>query len=110
MYQKDQRSILITGCSSGIGLSTATSLKEMGWNVIASCRKETDCKILQQEHDLITTVIDYDDEKSILNGLDFTLQKTNGKIDVLFNNGAYGLPSLFFYLFRLVIYLDRITI
>ena len=94
MYQKDQRSILITGCSSGIGLSTATSLKEMGWNVIASCRKETDCKILQQEHDLITTVIDYDDEKSILNGLDFTLEKTNGKIDVLFNNGAYGLPSL----------------
>ena len=90
----DKKSILITGSSSGIGLAVAKDLSKLGWNVIASCRKEEDCKILKDKYGLYSTVIDYGNQKTILSGLEYTLDKTNGKIDVLFNNGAYGLPAL----------------
>ena len=36
-------SILITGCSSGIGQDAAHALRDRGWNVFASCRKPEDC-------------------------------------------------------------------
>ena len=90
----DKKSILITGSSSGIGLAVAKDLSKLGWNVIASCRKEEDCKILKDKYGLYSTAIDYGNQKTILSGLEYTLDKTNGKIDVLFNNGAYGLPAL----------------
>lgn len=90
----NNKNILITGCSSGIGLDTARGMKEIGWNVIASCRKESDCKIMREKYGFLSTVINYDDEKSITTGLNYSLEKTNGRIDVLFNNGAYGVPSL----------------
>ena len=42
-----QKSILITGCSSGIGLDCAETLHAMGWKVFASCRKQADCDRLE---------------------------------------------------------------
>ncbi|MDG2187292.1 MAG: SDR family NAD(P)-dependent oxidoreductase [Hyphomicrobiales bacterium] len=92
--KKYKKNILITGCSSGIGLHVARDMKEIGWNVIASCRKESDCKIMREKYGFLSTVINYDNEESITSGLNYSLEKTNGRIDILFNNGAYGLPSL----------------
>jgi len=87
------KSILITGCSSGIGLDTALSFRNLGWKVIASCRKKTDCEVMQSKYKMHSVLIDYEDEASIIRGFADTLEFTGGKLDVLFNNGAYGIPA-----------------
>ena len=40
------KSILITGCSSGIGLCVAEGLFKRGYRVFATARKQEDVKIL----------------------------------------------------------------
>lgn len=86
------RSILITGCSSGIGLDAALGLKARGWRVLATCRQEKDCDLLNQEG-LESFVLDYADEKSIAAAVDETLRRTGGTLDALFNNGAFACPG-----------------
>ena len=87
-----QKSILITGCSSGIGYDAAITLKARGWRVFAACRSESDCARLRDEG-LESPLIDYSDTASISNGLDEVLTATGGTLDALFNNGAYGMPG-----------------
>ncbi|WP_028486767.1 SDR family NAD(P)-dependent oxidoreductase [Thiomicrorhabdus chilensis] len=84
--------ILITGCSSGIGHHTAHTLNKLGYQVIATCRKAEDVEKLQQEG-LSCFQLDLADSDSIRIGLEAILQATDGKIDALFNNGAFGLPG-----------------
>jgi len=86
------RSILITGCSSGIGHACALGLAERGWQVIASARKPSDVKRLAQQG-LSAVQLDLDDPDSIAAGLAQTLDGTGGRLDALFNNGAYGQPG-----------------
>ncbi|MEE9335891.1 MAG: SDR family NAD(P)-dependent oxidoreductase [Granulosicoccaceae bacterium] len=88
-----QRSILITGCSSGIGYDAATTLHAQGWQVFATCRQEADCLRLQGEG-LRSFVLDYASSESVLEGARRALNETNGRLDALFNNGAYGIPGL----------------
>lgn len=88
-----QRSVLITGCSSGIGLDAARTLTARGWQVLATCRKESDCQRLKEEG-LESFVLDYDDSNSITEGVARALELTNGSLDALFNNGAYAIPGL----------------
>ena len=87
-----QKSILITGCSSGIGYAAAVGLRDAGWRVFASCRKATDCARLQAEG-FDSPLIDYADTTSIAAGLADVLKATGGTLDALFNNGAYGTPG-----------------
>jgi NAD(P)-dependent dehydrogenase (short-subunit alcohol dehydrogenase family) len=87
-----ERSILITGCSSGIGLDAARTLRARGWRVFASCRRQTDCARLRDEG-FIAPRIDYEDEESIKTGLAEVLGVTGGRLDSLFNNGAYAIPG-----------------
>jgi len=89
----NDRVILITGCSSGIGLDAARTLRGRGWRVFASCRRESDCARLLEEG-LESPRIDYQDEASIESGLGEVLEATGGRIDALFNNGAFGCPGL----------------
>ncbi|WP_108836712.1 SDR family NAD(P)-dependent oxidoreductase [Tateyamaria sp. Alg231-49] len=87
-----QKSILITGCSSGIGYASAIGLRDAGWRVFASCRKPEDCVRLQSEG-FDSPLIDYADPASIKAGLAEVLEATSGTLDALFNNGAYGIPG-----------------
>ena len=85
--------ILITGCSSGIGLDAARSLRARGWRVFASCRREADCARLR-EAGFAAPRIDYQDEASIESGVAEVVDATGGRLDALFNNGAYACPGL----------------
>ncbi len=85
-------SILITGCSSGIGYYCAHALAGRGWQVIASARRLQDVERLQSEG-LSAVQLDLDDPASIAQALEETLAVTGGRLDALFNNGAYGQPG-----------------
>jgi NAD(P)-dependent dehydrogenase (short-subunit alcohol dehydrogenase family) len=86
------KSILITGCSSGIGYDSAFGLKEVGWRVFASCRSGQDCNRLSKMG-LETVQLDYANESSINAALQEVLEKTDGTLDALFNNGAFASPG-----------------
>ncbi|MDP3197534.1 SDR family NAD(P)-dependent oxidoreductase [Tabrizicola sp.] len=87
-----QRSILITGCSSGIGLDAARGLKARGWRVFATCRQEADCDRLRTEG-LESFHLDYADEASIEAAVSEALGRTGGTLDALYNNGAFACPG-----------------
>jgi len=87
-----QKSILITGCSSGIGYASARGLRDAGWRVFAACRKEADCaRLIEEGFD--SPLIDYEDPDTIAQGLSDVLAATGGTLDAVFNNGAYGVPG-----------------
>ncbi len=85
----NDKAVLITGCSSGIGLCVARGLKARNYRVFASARKLEDVERLRAE-DLESVRLDLDDPASIASALETVLEKTDGKIYALFNNGAYG--------------------
>ncbi len=87
-----QKSILITGCSSGIGLDAAHGMRSRGWRVFASCRQQRDCDRLRAQG-FDSPRIDYTDADSISEGLAQVLKETGGTLEALFNNGAHGLPG-----------------
>ena len=87
-----KKTILITGCSSGIGLDAARGMRERGWRVFASCRQQRDCDRMRAEG-FESPRIDYTDPASIESGLAEVLAATGGTLDALFNNGAHGLPG-----------------
>lgn len=87
-----KKSILITGCSSGIGYDAAHTLHKRGWRVFATCRQESDCERLRDEG-LESFVLDYADEASIKAAVTETLSRTGGTLDALYNNGAYAIPG-----------------
>ncbi len=86
-------SILITGCSSGIGLAAAKTLQEKGFLVVASCRKAEDVETLKANGLQHVVQMDLSDSASIAKGLEETLEITDGTLFALFNNGAYGQPG-----------------
>ncbi|MGO2508396.1 MAG: SDR family oxidoreductase [Vibrio hibernica] len=82
-------SILITGCSSGIGRYCAEQLHQAGYQVIASCRKIEDVGELKALG-LHCIQLDVTDTGSVHAALEQTMQITGGRLDVLFNNAGYG--------------------
>jgi NAD(P)-dependent dehydrogenase (short-subunit alcohol dehydrogenase family) len=87
-----KRTILITGCSSGIGHDAAHGLARAGWRVFATCRAEADCERLRGEG-LESFRLDYADEDSIAAAVDEALSRSGGRLDALFNNGAFACPG-----------------
>lgn len=86
------RSILITGCSSGIGLTAARTLRARGWHVIAACRKAEDVATRVAEG-FASVQIDHGDAKSVEAGWSATMEITGGTLDALFNNGGHGMSG-----------------
>lgn len=86
------RTILITGCSSGIGYDAAKTLHDRSWRVLATCRQEADCERLRAEG-LESFRLDYADTASIEAAVAEVAQRTGGRLQALFNNGAHALTG-----------------
>jgi NAD(P)-dependent dehydrogenase (short-subunit alcohol dehydrogenase family) len=85
-------SIIVTGCSSGIGAYCAEALKRDGWRVFATVRRQDQMEALEAKG-IEAFVMDYTDADSIARLADAACERTGGAIDALFNNGAYGQPG-----------------
>jgi NAD(P)-dependent dehydrogenase (short-subunit alcohol dehydrogenase family) len=85
----DERTIVVTGCSSGIGAFCARALKADGWRVFATVRKEADLAALAADG-LEALLMDYTRPDTISALVETVHERTGGRIDALFNNGAYG--------------------
>ncbi len=82
--------ILITGCSSGIGFASAKVLKSRGWRVLATARSEDDLARLKCDLGVSAIPLELSETLSIAACAERALELADGRIDVLFNNAAYG--------------------
>lgn len=85
----DRPSIIVTGCSSGIGAYCARALKAEGWRVFATVRREED-RVGLAADGIETLLMDYTKPDTIAALTEDVLARTGGRLDALFNNGAYG--------------------
>ncbi|UDJ87709.1 SDR family oxidoreductase [Erwinia amylovora] len=85
-----QKSIVITGCSSGIGLVAANDLLRRGYHVIAACRKPQDVERMNQLG-FSGVLLDLDDAASVAHAADEIIALCEGCLFGLFNNGGFGL-------------------
>ncbi len=88
----ERRTILITGCSSGIGEACALGMKARGWRVFATARREEDIERLRGTG-LEALYLDYDKPESVEACVSEVAHLTHGRLDALFNNGAWGQPG-----------------
>ncbi|MDD4914771.1 MAG: SDR family oxidoreductase [Methylococcales bacterium] len=86
------KTVFITGCSSGIGYSTAIELRKRGHRVICSARKSDDVRCLQAEG-FECLQLDLADSASIQQAVQLLTALTAGAVDALFNNAAFGQPG-----------------
>ncbi|MHC0465716.1 SDR family oxidoreductase [Kosakonia cowanii] len=84
-----QKTVLITGCSSGIGLESARELKRQGFRVLATCRKADDVARMDQEG-FTGVLLDLDDAASVDRAADEVIALTGNRLYGLFNNAGYG--------------------
>lgn len=87
-----KKSILITGCSSGIGYCVAHALHQRGYRVFATARRQESVEMLLAEG-LESLQLDLNNPESIQQAFAAIMQRTDGQLYALFNNGAYGLPA-----------------
>ncbi|MDR9498589.1 MAG: SDR family NAD(P)-dependent oxidoreductase [Hydrogenovibrio sp.] len=88
----DSKTVLITGCSSGIGYHAAVTLSRQGHKVIATCRRYQDVQHLEQQG-LRAVLMDLSSTVSIHNGFSKIRAISQGRIDLLFNNAAFAIPG-----------------
>lgn len=86
------RSVLLTGCSSGIGLASARMLKARGWRVFATARKPDDVLRLRHEG-FEALILDVADTDSVRAAAAEVERLTQGRLGALVNNAGYGQPG-----------------
>lgn len=87
-----EKSILITGCSSGIGLACARGMRDRGWRVFATARTDADLAMLEADG-LEAVRLELLEPQSIADCARTVLEQTDGHLYALFNNAAYGQPG-----------------
>ncbi len=89
MTRTQNPSILITGCSSGIGLCAAQTLAKRGYRVFATARRPESVQALQQQG-FESLLLDVNDSASIKAAVTNILSLTGGTLDALLNNAGNG--------------------
>ncbi len=84
-----QKSLLITGCSSGIGLACAHELRRQGFQILAACRKPDDVARMNTLG-FIGIGLDLDSPQSVEAAAQAVIRLTNNRLYGIFNNGGYG--------------------
>ena len=90
------KTILITGCSTGVGLSSAKLFYEKGWNVAATMRtpkNDTELSKLDASR-IICLQLDVKDKASIQKAVEAAVSKF-GRIDLLLNNAGRAYNGVF---------------
>ncbi len=88
----ERKTILITGCSTGIGAFCTRALRDDGWRVFATARTDDDITALKSDG-IECFFLDYRDPVSIKRLVADVLAATGGTLDALFNNGGYAQPG-----------------
>ena len=83
-----KRSVLITGCSSGIGRATARSFLENEWSVVATSRDRADVTDLAEAGCAILE-LDVTNPDHVTRAVEETVEQT-GAIDCVVNNAGYA--------------------
>jgi len=86
------KTILVTGCSSGIGKTVAYGLRDAGYTVYPTARTKEDLDDLR-ENGFDPIKLDYADPISVENAFKKMVQRTNCELYAVFHNGAYGQPG-----------------
>jgi len=86
---RDPGTVLITGCSSGIGRATALTFLEDDWTVYATARNLEDLEELA-EVGCATAELDVTEPADVQRVVDQIMEE-DGRIDALVNNAGYGL-------------------
>ncbi|MFO1522433.1 MAG: SDR family NAD(P)-dependent oxidoreductase [Kiritimatiellia bacterium] len=86
------RTAVVTGCSSGIGLSTARLLRERGWTVLPTARKPADLDMLRGEG-FDPVDLDVADGASTARAADEILARAGGVVGALVNNAGFAQPG-----------------
>lgn len=84
-----QKSLLITGCSSGIGLASAIELQRMGFRVLAACRKPEDVARMNAQG-FTGVLLDLDSPASVEAAAAEIIRITDNRLYGIFNNGGFG--------------------
>ena len=83
------KTVLITGCSTGIGRLAAKTFHEKGWNVIATMRNPENEGEFKAQSNFRVARLDVTDKESIRAAVDEGLARF-GSLDVVVNNAARG--------------------
>ncbi len=88
----EEKTALVTGCSSGIGRATARLLRDRGWRVFATARRAEDLDTLRADG-LEAVALDLADAESVAACAREVLEACGGRLGALVNNAGYGQPG-----------------
>lgn len=88
---RDEKSVVITGASSGIGRASLQRMSRAGWRVFATVRKERDRESLREIAGVVPILMDVEDQASIAAAAEEIAFQTPGGLDGLVNVAGIGM-------------------